>query len=755
MGANIKTNFKRGIAVGLIAIMAAVNPLQTLQPTGAETPVVAKAAETDKAPYIGEVRLAVDKDPNKAKQILNDAGYEYIDQDLNEKAGSFWNKQGDQAVYLGFKRTADEDKAIRDMKTMNMCGKYSYSDLSKWVKNNRQTAKAKCEPLRIVCDEFKNSVKDGDLIAKKVLEAMNHVVESDSGKGVGDYLLSCDEEGMVKVLVEGNGDLVSVILELLYKGCEYKEDTWLERLSVTSKKSLTKKFAKGLYGVETVYGEQKAEVEKRIKDEYEETAERILENWDSIRDLLVKESVEVEYTPEEQEILDEDEFLDYYMKISSAATEFEKNNLTEELSKMPYNGKTLLDFFSLDKNVFEKDITRLYPMAASLTEGQRSFIEYSGFADLIQTTITRIEGRKTGTIDNLDIDEEKILKDCSLYIGVDRAMFRDGAAMTSDAISDFASSDEFNEGMTAAFYASLFMSVFSMVVTLGLYNAAWIADDFVQELANKSGNVNEKVFGEVEALDEILNNSTEGYAGNMNTEVYNEFYSNARSEFYSRQGQLTQKYADNSFFKARLFLGISLVMSIVTTTLYIINKRDEHNKKQLAIPTVIVDRDVESTISGYVSYSCVLWNKDRYDDTGRDNRGDLNGDAGDQWLAMYTTTDPNMGDPILADSIVAKTGKAGGKNRPGESYLPLTMFGKQSIQNLVDEEYSYHDEVDGIWLWYTKDKAEKKELVDDTDYTGSNIGGGNTILVGLGGGVAGIIVGIFIGFFIRRKKQVI
>ena len=117
MRANIKTNIKRGIAVGLIAIMAAINPMQTLQPTGAGTgaPEVAKAAETDKAPYIGEVRLAVDKDANTAKQILEGEGYEVIDQDLNEKAGSFWNDLGDQAVFMGIKRTDDESKAIRDM----------------------------------------------------------------------------------------------------------------------------------------------------------------------------------------------------------------------------------------------------------------------------------------------------------------------------------------------------------------------------------------------------------------------------------------------------------------------------------------------------------------------------------------------------------------------------------------------------------------------------------------------------------------
>ena len=150
-------------------------------------------------------------------------------------------------------------------------------------------------------------------------------------------------------------------------------------------------------------------------------------------------------------------------------------------------------------------------------------------------------------------------------------------------------------------------------------------------------------------------------------------------------------------------LGITILLAIVTTTMYIISQREKHNRKQLAIPTVIVDRDVESTITGYVAYSCVLWNRDRNDDSGRDDRGDLNGDAGDQWLALYTTTDKAMGTPILADSIVAKTGKAGGENVPsGDGYEPLSMFGNESVQNLVDEQYSYNDSVNGIYVWYIR-----------------------------------------------------
>ena len=50
---------KRGIAIGLMALMACVNPLQTSSPLNG-TVTEARAAEAD-APYVGEVRLAVDK----------------------------------------------------------------------------------------------------------------------------------------------------------------------------------------------------------------------------------------------------------------------------------------------------------------------------------------------------------------------------------------------------------------------------------------------------------------------------------------------------------------------------------------------------------------------------------------------------------------------------------------------------------------------------------------------------------------------
>ena len=717
----------------------------------------------DKAPYIGEVRLAVDKDADKAKQILESEGYEVIDQDLNEKAGSWWNKQGDQAVYMGIKRTDDESKAIKDMKTMNMCGKYSYSDLSNWVKENRETAKEKCEPLRIVIKEFKENINNGDRIAKDSLEALNHIKETDSGKGVGDYILDCDEEGMVKVLVEGNGDLVASILELLYKGCESKKDTWLERLSVTTKKSITKEYAKELYGKETVIGSEKAEVEKRMQAAYDGTAKKILEKWDTIRDLLVKNDVETEFTKEEQELIDEDKILEFYFEAMDTSSKVEKSVLTEALSKIPYNGKSLLQFFSLDKKVFEKDITRLYPMAAALTEGQSRMVEYTSLSDFVQTALTRIETRKNKSTDNEKIDPEKTLMDCPLYAGVDRAMFKEGAAMTSRATRDFSHADRGITGLQYAFYTCLGITIFATGITLWQYKKAWAADDLASIYCERYNNVTEELFGdkylkEVFKMDEAkLNEILDESSFVDEYEITDASLLEEKENQYEAGEALSKEKANTSFTRARIMLAISVIMAIVTTTLYIINKRESHNRQQLAIPTVIVDKDVESTVTGYVAYSCVLWNKDRNDDSGRDNRGDLNGDAGDQWLALYTTTDKAMGTPILADSIVAKTGKAGGKNVPsGDGYEPLSMFGNESVQNLVDEQYSYNDSVNGIYVWYQKEVSKANSVEDDTEdasVSGSNVGGTNSVFFTLSAGVAGIIIGLFIGFFTRRKKQ--
>ena len=66
-----------------------------------------------------------------------------------------------------------------------------------------------------------------------------------------------------------------------------------------------------------------------------------------------------------------------------------------------------------------------------------NFSSPTSLSDFVQTALTRIETRKNKSTDNEKIDPEKTLMDCPLYAGVDRAMFKEGAAMTSRATGDF------------------------------------------------------------------------------------------------------------------------------------------------------------------------------------------------------------------------------------------------------------------------------------------------------------------------------
>ena len=80
------------------------------------------------------------------------------------------------------------------------------------------------------------------------------------------------------------------------------------------------------------------------------------------------------------------------------------------------------------------------------------------------------------------------------------------------------------------------------------------------------------------------------------------------------------------------FLIMAIASAVVAVVQYIKLKKSEHNIKQLPIPEVLVDYDVENEAGRYVTYHAVKWNKTRELQDGekssdRADRGDLNGDA--------------------------------------------------------------------------------------------------------------------------------
>ncbi len=727
----------RTIAVGLMALMACVNPLQTMAPRGGMDATVAKAAEKD-APYVGEVRLAVDEKAETAKQILADSGYEVIDQDLNEEAGSWWHKLGDQAVYMGIKRTADENKAIRDMKTMNMNGKYSYTDLKRAIEQNYSKAERLYNSLKTAVDEYRDNYNKKDYLAVKTHDILNYITEDDSGKKIGDlFLENLSKDTLLKMFTEGNQYLVSTLTRILIMTSEQKTktgDIWTERMSaVSSYNDIIKDYAKKRYGKTTVLGEEKENIKNYIRSDLDGIASEILDRWDEIRGIFLSEKDMEERLKEASEDGIEDE------EITELGEDIQNLSVVEYTKCVKYGKKSLYDFFRLSKDVFIKDITKLYPFVYALSEAQKELIPYMDYALLFQTALTRmgLRDHKKNVETRIDAVLKDVLKqasEVSLYEGVDRAMYGEHAAATSRAIQNREGGGVVGDLKKSQSQMMACGIVAGLAAVAGLIGVGVCAYYAVTEM---------NVFG--------------GYLINIMD----------LAEFFEK----LERWHPVPYYVAIYGLGCAVILAGVFTYLWIKNKKATHNLIQLSIPEVMVDFETENDAGKNVTYHVVKWNRDRKDNGDRADRGDLNGDAARQWLALYTTTDKTMGEPILADSIVAKTGENGGKQIPGNDYRPLTMFGSESIQNLVDETYSFEDDVDGIWMWYLKE-GKKTDLIDDTedgepeeagdaasgssaDTTGSNISGGSMALIGTGCAVGGFFLGLLCMYFFRRKKQIV
>ncbi len=84
------------------------------------------------------------------------------------------------------------------------------------------------------------------------------------------------------------------------------------------------------------------------------------------------------------------------------------------------------------------------------------------------------------------------------------------------------------------------------------------------------------------------------------------------------------------------------------------------------------------------------------------NYGDLNGDVGRQWIALYTTKNPDLGEPILASSLKTVVGSA---DLPTGYEEGLKLSGAKTFLNLTDDHYTYNNSTGGIYLYWQRAAA--------------------------------------------------
>ena len=199
--------------------------------------------------------------------------------------------------------------------------------------------------------------------------------------------------------------------------------------------------------------------------------------------------------------------------------------------------------------------------------------------------------------------------------------------------------------------------------------------------------------------------------------------------------------------------GISVAVSCIMIGLMIASLwstyqdlKKYYNTEFTPIPMHMVNQGVnDKDEKVYTYYTAVKCNREEAqmvtDNTKiLEDFGDLNGDVGRQWVALYTTKDTSAGDPITTDFDVQY-----GKSDVPDDSTPLSMFCESTAQNLTNKKagYTYADSEKGVYLFYS---------VDSNAYTGSVFTSGTYAIIAGASMIVVAAISALVGKAIKKKK---
>ena len=719
----------------------------------ASVQVVGAASNTE---YISEVKVFMAKEESDAKSALQSEGYTLLDCNLNQDAEGGVGSKGKKATYIGYKTTTESSEAITDLAVMNMKGGYKTKDYESLMD---QYILGEIEPF---LDNFIAAIKEyrtnyssknsaNHTRAKAVHDLLNKYKDDDTGKYLGDLLLnetkyemgdaaynklSDDEKknhaDLVTIFAQANGQATLVIENLITRGSDTNDTTWIDRFSGTTyddlvastgktptdaKQELAKLYDDDANTIvddlwddfkETMegYDEAAEEVKSYDSSSYEKAAEAVENLSDSASDEEKEEVYETYYEEVEK----------YYAYMSNVETV----TVHDMLSEIDYEDGTLLDFFLQDTSSDDFDITCVYPIVASLTSGQRSGIDFVSLKELCVMAITDEDGYSS-------IDAGAI-PETSIYDGVDREIYdKGGVGITSDAIR----TDALNK-MQSGKGSKISGTTIALWCVTGTLFVASVASAAVSVYVRLITVPNIK-------FDALL------------------YHANGHIRLGYDTEALAEKWATASNVCKYLSVGLAVVTIILAGISIWQTYKDLKNYYKVDLtpqPRFIVE---ESDITGYnkkgekiviknqsAYYKIVSTNRsesdENYENLGTGN--DLNGDVGAQWLTLYAVRMEGK-DPILASSLKTVTKSA---DIPAGYETGVHMFGEDTAFNLNNTNYVWDDDAPSVFVYYKVDDSAAST-------SGSVFSAGVLALTGglcliAGAGLTAIIMTV-----IRKKKE--
>ena len=759
--------------------------------------------------YVSEVKIGMGKDAGEAKAALD--GYTILSDDkgnpvdLNQGAGGGWGSKGDKIVYLGYKTTTDEKDAITDLALMNMKGGYSVKDYEYLMETQMEAQiipfvdniLASINEYRENCNSLNSENKARAQFFRNVL---NKFTDDDcGGAGLGDLLLNetvyeiakpkydalseAEQEktslyeinlqvrdslpegekdkhaDILTIVAQSNGKIMLMIENLLTRAADTGDSTWLDRFTGITYEDLVEHTG----GTPTDSARELARL-------YDDDANVILSMWETFQEKLLDYDKNLEtvakYDLEKAESVNKsvedigdntsdekaaDALIDY-AKLQIDNLDFinsaQSVAVHDILSEIDYLDGTLLDFFSMSREEIEDDITVLYPLVASLTDGQKAALEYLTLTDLFAVALTSAESYSE--IDLAIIDETSVFAD------VDRSIYqKGGVALTSDALRTDAlakaggDDDSMFSASTVALMTVTGVTAFGALVSFGGYVAVKLDVYALQRGARLVGPESGATAKEAASL--IC--SRPGIVKALQNAHKN------GEEFSTAVNRYAENYAKNMAPKSATFgklaVGFTVAMIIlaaVTTYLSWKDMQAYYKVDFTPAPRYIID---EKDLIGYNSRGekIILKNQSAYYKAVDCNRkadaeyygvlgtcADMNGDVGKQWLVLYAVKKEAM-NPILASSLMAVVNS---KDIPAGYTSGIHMFGSKAAFNLNSGLYDWNQSAKSVFVYFKTDDTVAKTA-------GSNFTGG-TLAVAGGAGLAIGALATALGVSSKRKN---
>jgi hypothetical protein len=476
------------------------------------------------------------------------------------------------------------------------------------------------------------------------------------------------------------------------------------------------------------------------------------------------------------------------------------------LDAVEYGDGTLLDFFERDKSEFEDEdtIRELYPIVKALTAGQIAGLDFLSIKDMILMAITDENGFKEVKSDKISAsiyqDVNREMYDRGGVALTDDALRAQASAQETEPTFELSGLGIALWSCTAVTGAAVLGSAIGWAKASSDLSKAQQALDLtkdrlsqLKDRLSQLSKLKSAQWGARDALDHYNTLKIRFVDGKfiqdqeINVEYQAELTKNlkeaedATKKFLNESGVgseqqelIKQKDSFNEAVKKAslksnickyLTAGFTVVMAILAAySIYTTIKEliDFYRIKFAPVPKYIVER-TDITAKNKKGKETMIRNQSAYykvvtcnrtegnSDVEKENykilgdRNDLNGDVGQEWLALYSVKYEN-GTPILADSLKFKTGKGA----PEGYDIGIHMFGSGSAFNLTHKPYCYKDPYDGTYVYFKTDTVSVKEQTA----AGSLFSGGSLAI----GAVAGLLVGCGATFLItiiagKKKKK--